>query len=88
MRNNRITLSINEIVRVAEVLELYKVAFKQDPDNTEFYRGAYSMLIDLGIEPKTASQLLTTIQFKVRIAKIDSEKERQEEYDLTVKYQL
>ena len=46
------------------------------------------MLTDLDIEPKTASQLLTTIQFKVRIAKIDSEKERQEEYDLTVKYQL
>jgi DNA-binding SARP family transcriptional activator len=88
MKNTRTALSINEIVRVSEVLELYKVAFKQDPDNTEFYRGAFSMLTDLGIDPRTASALLTTIQFKVRIAKIDSEKERQEEYDLTVKYQL
>lgn len=88
MKNIKTTLSINQIVRVSEILELYRVSFKQYPDNVEFYRGAYAMLIDLDIQPKTASALLTSIQWKLRMESAESKRERQEEYNLTVEYEL
>ena len=84
-----VKLTTSQLVEVARIIELYRVAFKKNSKEMQYLTGAKSMLRELNCMTEEA---ITKVLSRVRV-QVDEEQrayrqELQDEYEMMVEYEM